>query len=139
MSRDIESFSVLVVDDDAMVRSILIEYLRKFGFIQIEDCKDGRRALTVLNNKEKHFDLVISDWEMPHADGLTVLKAVRKHPLRKNLKFIMVTSQSSQERFKITQAAQWKVDAYLVKPFRGEALKERIFAVLGIEYQKKAV
>ena len=50
--------------------------------------------------------------------GLTLLKAVRNHPVRRNTAFVMITSQRSMERFKITQAAQMQVSSYIVKPFR---------------------
>ncbi len=75
---------------------------------------------------------------MPEVDGLVLLKAVRNSPLMANAKFIMVTSQGSQERFKITRAAKSRVDAYMVKPFRGDVLKSKLYEVLGWEVEKKA-
>ena len=72
------------------------------------------------------LDIIISDWEMPQIDGLTLLRAVRKDPTRANLKFLMVSSQGSHERMKITKAAKSHVDAYLVKPFRAYDLKEKV-------------
>ncbi len=132
-----KDLSILVVDDDAMVRNILIQFLTKFGFKEIIECKDGKDALKVVQDSDIKLDLVISDWEMPQADGLTVLKAIRKNPRRGTTKFIMVTSQGSRERIKITQAARWKVDAYLVKPFKGEMLKEKLVDVLGEDFEKE--
>lgn len=123
--------TILVVDDDAMVRNIIIEYLQGFGFKNILEAKNGDHALKFLNDKDQLVDLIISDWEMPKVDGLVLLKAVRKHPVRTKTKFIMVTSQASRERIKISQARQWKVDGYIVKPFRGEVLRNKIFSVLG--------
>lgn len=133
-SKDlIEALSILVVDDDAMVRTIVTEYLLSFGFTRIEEAKNGRQAIKMMSYENKFFDLVISDWEMPEVDGLTFLKALRNDPLRDSCKFIMVTSQSSQERFKISRAAKCRVDAYIVKPFRGDLLKQKIYEVLGWE------
>ncbi|MCB0394087.1 MAG: response regulator [Bdellovibrionales bacterium] len=128
---------ILVVDDDAMVRSILTQFLQRFGFKNVVDVKDGKDALKYVQDNEERLDLVISDWEMPEADGLTVLKAIRKHPRRQSTKFIMVTSQGSRERIKITQAARWRVDAYLVKPFKGETLREKLIEVLGDDIEKE--
>ncbi len=135
-----ESVSFLVVDDDAMVRTILIEYLMSFGFKRIEEAKNGRQAMKMIQYENKFFDVIISDWEMPEVDGLMLLKAVRNSSVVANAKFIMVTSQSSQERFKITRAAKSRVDAYMVKPFRGDILKSKLYEVLGwSEEEKKAV
>jgi two-component system chemotaxis response regulator CheY len=77
--------------------------------------------------------LIISDWEMPSVNGLTLLKAVRNNPVRCQTRFIMITSQRSMERFKISQAAQWRVSSYLMKPFRAEALRAKIWSVMGWE------
>lgn len=121
---------ILLVDDDAMVRSILLEYLKSFGFTHIIDVKDSKRALQIIRDPKVPIRLVLSDWEMPDVNGLTLLKAMKNCGFRKQTQFIMVTSQRSMERFKITQAAQMKVSSYLVKPFQAKALKERIWSVL---------
>lgn len=124
---------IMVVDDDAMVRDIIFEYLQTFGYKQIILMKDGSSAIRYLQDSQHRVDLIISDWEMPELDGIGLLQAVRRNPLRKDMKFLMVTSQRSQERSKITRAAHWKVDAYIVKPFRGTILKEKVEQLLGID------
>jgi len=122
--------SILVVDDDAMVKSVLVEYLKAMGLTQIFAAKSSEHALKLIQDPKTAIDLIISDWEMPDVTGLTLLKAVRNHPERLATPFIMVTSQRSMERFKITQAAQWQVDAYIIKPFRQEALRQKIWQVM---------
>jgi two-component system, chemotaxis family, chemotaxis protein CheY len=124
---------ILLIDDDAMVRGILIEYLHSFGFKRVIDTKDPQKALKIIQDPKIQIALILSDWEMPGLTGLTLLRAVRNAPHRRHTKFIMITSQQSMERFKVTQAAQWRVSSYMVKPFQAEALKERIFEVLGWE------
>ena len=133
MSKFNENLSILVVDDDAMVRSILVEYLESMGFKNILPTVKSTQALHLLQDGKNRIDLIVSDWEMPEVSGLTLLKATRNNPARKNTPFILVTSQRSMERFKITQAAQWAVNCYLVKPFRAEMLREKIFEVMGWE------
>jgi two-component system, chemotaxis family, chemotaxis protein CheY len=134
MRKLMNSYSFLVVDDDAQVRAIVVEFLQSFGFINVVEAKDGVSAIKILQERSQKFDVIISDWEMPGADGLTLLKAVRKNPVRRGTRFIMLTSQRSMERYKVTQAARWKADAYILKPFRGEILREKIFQVLGISH-----
>lgn len=121
--------SILLVDDDAMVRAILVEYLAGMGFKNVHAAKNSEHALKLIQDGKFHIDLVISDWEMPEVSGLTLLKAVRNHPARGGTPFIMVTSQRSMERFKITQAAQWQVSSYVIKPFRQEMLRAKIFEI----------
>lgn len=130
------NLAILVVDDDSMVKSILVEYLVNMGFINVHAAKNSEHALKLIQDPKNAIELVISDWEMPEISGLTLLKAVRNNPARSATPFIMVTSQRSMERFKITQAAQWQVSAYVIKPFRQEALKHKIWQVL--EWQEEA-
>jgi two-component system chemotaxis response regulator CheY len=124
--RDPKKCIFLVVDDDGQVREILTQYLRSFGFENILQAKNGRAALKIIQNPKQNIDIVISDWEMPQIDGLTLLRAIRKDPTRSKMKFLMVSSQGSHERMKITKAAKSHVDAYLVKPFRANDLKEKV-------------
>jgi two-component system chemotaxis response regulator CheY len=131
MAKPKLDLAVLVVDDDAMVRNVVIEYLKSFGMTNITEARSGTQAVKLLNDPKFRVALVLSDWEMPEVSGLALLKSARRNPKRKGIAFIMITSQRSMERFKISQAAQWGVDAYLVKPFRADLLKERIWTLLG--------
>lgn len=129
------NLAILVVDDDAMVKSILVDYLHAMGFKNVTAAPKSSQALKIIQEGKEQIDLVISDWEMPDVSGLTLLKAVRNHPDRRSTPFILVTSQRSMERFKITQAAQWAVDSYIMKPFRLELLRQKIFEVMGWDEQ----
>src|SRR5689334_1149819 len=120
----------LVVDDDGMVREILVQYLQSFGFTNIIEAKDGKVAMKLVRNSAQQIDIIISDWEMPHVDGLTLLRAVRNEPSRRETKFMMVTSQGSHERMKISKAAKSRVDAYVVKPFRSDLLKQKLMTLI---------
>ena len=123
--------TILVVDDDAMVRTVLVEYLMSFGFKSILQAKNVAQAVKYLQDPKLEIGLILSDWEMPGAKGLELLKVVRKSVHRKHTPFIMITSQESIERFKITQAAQWRVTEYMVKPFTSDLLRNRIWKVMG--------
>ncbi|MCB0392648.1 MAG: response regulator, partial [Bdellovibrionales bacterium] len=86
---------ILVVDDDAMVRTVLVEYLVSFGFKNILQAKNVPQAIKYLQDPKVEVDLILSDWEMPGAKGLELLKVVRKSTHRKSTPFIMITSQES--------------------------------------------
>lgn len=126
----LERMIILVVDDDDVVRKIIIEHLTSFGFKHFLEARDGSEAFRYVVDPIQRIDLIISDWEMPRTDGLTFLRAVRQHKYRLDTPFIMVTSQQSQERQKISSAKQHNVDSYIVKPFRGETLREKVFQVI---------
>src|ERR1700677_3898670 len=128
--NELKQLVFMVVDDDGQVRHILSEYLKSFGIENVLQAKDGMAALKVVQNHGQRIDFIISDWEMTQVDGLILLKAVRNDPTRENVKYIMVSSQSSRERMKISKAAAARVDAYVVKPFRAHVLHEKIQTLL---------
>lgn len=132
--------AILVVDDDKMVLEVLVDYLKSFGFTNIVAVSDSKKALKLIQDPSTHYDLIISDWEMPEVSGLVILQSVRKNDQKAQTHFIIVTSQQSMERFKISRAAHWHVNAYIVKPFRATVLKEKIWQVMswsGTDDEKK--
>lgn len=68
---------VLVVDDDAATRSMLVDALRQKALV-IDQAADGREALHLL--RENTYTVVLLDLLMPHVDGFGVLEAMESHP-----------------------------------------------------------
>ena len=65
----------LVVDDFSTMRRIIRNLLKELGFNNVEEAEDGAMALKKL--RDGGFDFVVSDWNMPNMDGLTMLQNVR--------------------------------------------------------------
>jgi two-component system, chemotaxis family, chemotaxis protein CheY len=128
--QNLDSKVILVVDDDPIIQEIIIEYLVSFGFKNFLKAKNGTEAFRYVSDQSQRIDLIISDWDMPETDGITFLKAVRSHKNRFSTPFIMVTAQQTDERTKITSAKQANVNSYIIKPFRGEILREKVFQVI---------
>ena len=116
------SLKVLVVDDFSTMRRIVKNLLKQIGYSDIEEAEDGVQALSKLQNGG--FGLVVSDWNMPNMDGLDLLKAVRQEPAIKDMPVLMVTAEAEKE--KVITAIQAGVNNYVVKPFTGEILKEKL-------------
>ena len=131
--------SVLVVDDDDMVRDIIVQQLRAIGFQKFLEATNGSEAIKFILDPLQRVDMIICDWEMPKTDGITLLRAVRANRHHATTPFIMVTSQQSQERMKISQAKKHEVNAYIVKPFRAETLRAKVYQVLLEAMEKKSI
>ena len=79
--------SVLVVDDEEALRTVLSSELASEGY-QVESASDGDEAISIVQNKQ--FDLVLLDIKMPKVDGFEVLKFIKKsYP---QMKVIMLTA-----------------------------------------------
>lgn len=66
---------ILVVDDERGLRLLLSEVLMSQGF-EVRSAKDGQESLEVL--QEEHFDLVVTDINMPRLDGMGMLERMQK-------------------------------------------------------------
>lgn len=119
------SAKILVVDDDEMARHFLSHILAQQGFL-LETAEDGEQALELL--KEKEFDIVLLDIEMPGLNGIETLKRIRKNYLKKDLPVLMVTANDQSSE--IIQAFDLGANDYVVKPLDVPVLFARIRAHL---------
>jgi two-component system chemotaxis response regulator CheY len=116
------NINVLVVDDFSTMRRIVKNLLKQIGFVNIDEAEDGQDAYKKL--KSRRYDLVISDWNMPNLDGLGLLKKIREDEELKDIPILMVTAEA--EKDKVITAIKAGVNNYIVKPFTGEVLREKI-------------
>ena len=112
----------LVVDDFSTMRRIVRNLLKELGYTNVDEAEDGVQALQKLRSDQ--FDFVVSDWNMPNMDGLTMLKEIRKDPALSKLPVLMVTAEAKKEN--IVAAAQAGANGYVVKPFTAATLDEKL-------------
>lgn len=123
---NIHHFSdILIVDDSIVVRSVVRKLLTQLGYKRIDEAGDGAEALKQIS--EKHFDLVISDWNMQPMSGYELLEQVRANEKWAKLRFVMMTANSSMD--KVIQAKHAGVSCFIKKPFSAEDLKSKILQV----------
>ena len=114
---------ILVVDDFPTMRRIVKTLLKQNGFNNFVDAEDGAHAYKVLK-EHGDFEFIVSDWNMPNMTGLEFLKTVRADAKFKHLPFLMVTAEAEKEN--IIEAVKSGVSNYVVKPFTGATLKEKL-------------
>ncbi|MBF0289651.1 MAG: response regulator [SAR324 cluster bacterium] len=117
---------ILVVDDIENMRKLIASMLFKLKFTKILMAENGRDAWTKIQNHQ--IDLVISDWNMPNMSGLDLLKAIRSDPNISKLPVLMVTAEAVKGN--IVEAAKFKVNGYIVKPFSPATLEAKINDIL---------
>ena len=112
----------LVVDDFSTMRRIVRNLLKELGYANVEEAEDGVDGLAKL--KSGNFDFVVSDWNMPNMDGLTMLQTIRADAALSSLPVLMVTAEAKKEN--IIAAAQAGANGYVVKPFTAATLDEKL-------------
>ena len=122
MAVDPTKLKYLVVDDFSTMRRIVRNLMKELGYTNVEEAEDGAIALQKL--RAGSFDFVVTDWNMPNMDGLTLLQSVRSDPNLKHLPVLMITAEAKKEN--IIAAAQAGASGYIVKPFTAGTLGEKM-------------
>ena len=117
-----KNIRILVVDDFSTMRRIVRNLLKELEFSNVDEAEDGAMGLEKLRGG--NFGFVISDWNMPNMDGLTMLQNIRADPTLSKLPVLMVTAEAKKEN--IIAAAQAGANGYVVKPFTAATLEEKI-------------
>lgn len=122
MAIDPTKLKYLVVDDFSTMRRIVRNLMKELGYVNVDEAEDGAVALQKL--KAGSFDFVVTDWNMPNMDGLTLLQTIRSDPTLKHLPVLMITAEAKKEN--IIAAAQAGASGYIVKPFTAGTLGEKM-------------
>lgn len=124
------NIKILVVEDELDMLKIIRLYLEKAGH-EVGVATDGQQALEELYNQ--NYDLIISDWMMPHMSGVELCRRVRA--LEIPVKIIMLTakSQVDDEIIGLKEGA----DDYIKKPFEPQLLLLRIEKMFNLENELK--
>ncbi|HEX6202530.1 MAG TPA: response regulator, partial [Thermoanaerobaculia bacterium] len=109
--------AVLVVDDSLSVRKVLARRLGRLG-LEVTTAKDGEEALELL--RERSFDALVTDLEMPRMNGYQLLETVRRRAETRRLPVVVVTTRAGREHGDL--AHRLGADRYLTKPIDHETL-----------------
>ncbi|VAX08402.1 Sensory box histidine kinase/response regulator [hydrothermal vent metagenome] len=98
-SVDINTLSILIVDDNETNREVLREQLTHWG-ARVEEAESGQQALQIctqfIQKNSSLFDIAFLDMQMPEMDGVELSKRLRKNPQFSDMKLVMMTSMSHQ-------------------------------------------
>jgi len=133
---DLSGLKVLVVDDNETNRRILMEYLQSWGCLAVE-APDGEGAIAVLHTAvalREHFDLIISDYQMPEMTGFDLAGEIRRIESLKRIPMVMLTSVGNIGEGK--RCREIGIQGYLTKPTRRDELRMVILSVLGLSHEE---
>ncbi len=122
------ALNVLVVDDSAVIRKVVIRALTQTGISlgEVQQAADGNEALVILRSSK--VDLVLSDINMPNMDGIELLQTMQKEALLQVIPVIMITTEGSQT--KVMDAAKLGAKGLVRKPFVPEQIKQKMLECL---------
>ena len=123
---DVHEVRVLLVDDSRLARNHIKRVLNNLGLLKITEAVDGSEAIELL--KEKMYDLVVTDYNMPEVDGKELTKYIRNESGQSHLPVLMVTSESNDTH--LANILTEGVTAMCDKPFEPQNVKKILYKIL---------
>jgi two-component system, chemotaxis family, chemotaxis protein CheY len=122
------SFSILIVDDSAIIRKMVRKAIGMSGLDvgSVHEAGNGLEALKVLETE--WVDVVFADLNMPEMDGVALVKKMSEDNMLVSTPVVIVSSEQSETR--IADLKQQGIRAYIKKPFRPENFKEIVDGLL---------
>lgn len=121
-----ENLQVLVVDDSFTARKHISRVLSNMGIEQIVTANNGIEAIEII--KQQHFDLIVTDYNMPEMDGKQLVEYVRNNSTQSTIPILMVSSESDENRLAAVQQAG--ISAICDKPFETSTVRELLLKML---------
>ena len=119
---------VLVVEDSATMRGFVTAALEAAGPYAVTQAESGFQALKVL--PRAHYDLIITDINMPDINGLELVRFIRESETHKKTPLIIISTDGREvDR---DRGLKLGANAYLIKPFAPEQLLETVRSVLAV-------
>ncbi|MGB0695434.1 MAG: response regulator [Rhodospirillaceae bacterium] len=127
---DLKSISVLVIEDEAFMRNIILRFLQEIGVGNVYSAADGRKGLQILMEEGAKIDIILLDLHMPQIEGQDVLKYIRfsKDVADPNIPVLVITGESEEAMVKTVAALN--VSGYLVKPVSKKDMTLRLVRAL---------
>lgn len=122
-----ELLNLLIVDDQASIRTIVRRLLNQIGIYSVKEAVDGIDALRLMG--AHNFDAVICDRNIAIMDGIEFFQRMKTFPLHNQKPFIMLSSDVSERA--ITEARRAGIKLFLKKPCSSNTLKNTLEKALG--------
>jgi DNA-binding response OmpR family regulator len=125
------ALKILTVDDSKTIRMIVKKAFKPFE-CELFEAENGHQGLEVA--RKERPDLIVLDITMPVMNGTEMLGKLKNDPDLKGTPVIMLTAESGKEN--VLEIVKMGVTDYMVKPFKGEQLIERVTKILTLEPRK---
>lgn len=120
--------TILIADDEARIRRLVSDFLKRDGHTIIE-AADGKTALELIENRRPTLDLAILDVMMPGMDGFEVLREVREQETGDNHLPVMLLTARAEDADQV-RGLEGGADDYVTKPFSPIVLAARVRTLL---------
>ncbi len=121
-----DTLHALVVEDSPTMRQLIVFALSRIKALKVVEADDGVDALKKLS--QQHFDILITDINMPMMDGLKLVSMVRKDEVHREIPIVIITTEGAQEDRQ--RALSLGANAYITKPIQAPQVISKVKELL---------
>lgn len=124
-------FRILIVDDFALIRSMMRQSLGQLGFTNLDEASDGVEALAKIesaNQTNQPYSVVFLDWNMPRMTGLELIEHCKATSALAELPIVMISAERDTES--VVRALEAGAMDFIAKPFSPEILRDKLRRLL---------
>lgn len=125
------ALKVLTVDDSKTIRMIVKKAFKPYE-CELFEAENGVEGLSIAGREKP--DLIVLDITMPVMTGTEMLEKMKADPLLKDIPVIMLTAESGKDN--VMKIVKMGIKDYMVKPFKGDQLIERVTKIFKLEEKK---
>lgn len=116
--------NVLVIDDSAALRRVLVKYVVNKFYCEVFEADNGKEGLTRIAEKSGNINLILCDLMMPVMDGMTFIRTYKANEKLKDIPVICLTAKNDKET--VTQVIKLGACDFIVKPYDLGAVSKKI-------------
>ena len=130
------SLNILIVDDSAVIRKMIIKTLRLSDLPLGKICEagDGQQALEIMDRQ--WIDLIFADLNMPVMNGEVMIERIRVNPQWADVPIIVVSTEGSETRIERLKS---QGISFVHKPFSPEQIRALVIDILELDHEKQTV
>lgn len=126
----LSKLAVLIADRDQRTASLVQRIMYSFGFRNMDITTNGESVLELL--RARHYDIIITEWNMEPLDGLGLVKAIRTaqddERIHRDIPIIMLTARADLNS--VQDARDAGITEFVAKPFSAKTISNRIIQII---------
>ena len=129
-STDLSTLKILVIDNEAHMRTLIIRVLSDLGVKSVMEAEDGNFGLEAVRRSRGEFDIIICDLDMPELDGFGFVKALSQSPNPKHKDIPVLIVSGHGDMANIQEVVKAGIHGFVTKPISRQSLELRLTAAL---------
>ncbi|HBK80316.1 MAG TPA: hypothetical protein DDZ83_11730, partial [Nitrospinae bacterium] len=119
---------MLVVENQGELRRTIVAMLKQGGARTVQGVTNAEEASNYIG--QYPVDFIISEWSLPHMNGVRLLSEIRRNPITANISFILISNQGQMSADDYAEAADYDLDSHLIKPLNQQDLNGTVEDIL---------